>query len=174
MIDRFGRIDKPQIILLLGGNNRRYRVTKKILTRLAMDVYEYANTKNARLIIIPSSRTPKRAKSIFEHLDKEQKHIFWDGKNSNPYPEVFSIAKEIIVTSDSVNMVTEACLFGLPVFIAHWQEEKGRIANFHKIMNSSGYTQYLQEANENLKPKILNQMPKIAMQISIILRKAAN
>ena len=68
-------------------------------------------------------------------------------------------------------MVTEACLFGLPVFIAHWQEEKGRIANFHKIMNSSGYTQYLQKANENLKPKILNQMPNIAMQISMILRK---
>ena len=174
MIDRFSPIDKPQIILLLGGNNRRYRVTKKILTRLFMDVYKYANTRNARLIIIPSSRTPKRAKSIFEQLDKEQKHIFWDGKNGNPYPEVFSIANEIIVTSDSVNMVTEACLFGLPVFIAHWQEEKGRIANFHKIMNSSGYTQYLQEANENLKPKILNQMPKIAMRISKILRKATN
>ena len=29
MIDRFSPIDKPQIILLLGGNNRRYRVTKK-------------------------------------------------------------------------------------------------------------------------------------------------
>ena len=71
-------------------------------------------------------------------------------------------------------MVTEACLFGLPVFIAHWQEEKGRIANFHKIMNSSGYTQYLQKANENLKPKILNQMPNIAMQISMILSKAPN
>ena len=77
MIDRFSPIDKPQIILLLGsGNNRRYRVTKKILTRLAMNVYDYANTRNARLIIIPSSRTPKRAKSIFEHLDKEQKHFF--------------------------------------------------------------------------------------------------
>ena len=71
-------------------------------------------------------------------------------------------------------MVTEACLFGLPVFITQWQEERGRIANFHKIMNSCGYTQYLQDANEDLKPKILNQMPKIATQISIILRKAAN
>ena len=71
-------------------------------------------------------------------------------------------------------MVTEACLFGLPVFIAHWQEEEGRLAKFHKIMNSSGYTQYLKEANENLKPQILNQMPKIAMQISTILGKDAN
>ena len=52
-------------------------------------------------------------------------------------------------------------------------EEKNK-KPWNKIMNSGGYTQYLQVANKNLKPKILNQMPKIAMQISTILGKAAN
>ncbi len=171
MIDRFGPLSEKQILVLLGGNNRRYRVTSEAMEKIANDVYEYANTRNARLIIIPSRRTPRKAKNLFERLDKDKKHYFWDGKTSNPYPEIFSIADEIIVTSDSVNMVTEACIFGLPVLIAYWQKEHGRIKKFHKIMGDNGFTQQLSQNMERNRPKALNQMPNIAMKISAILNE---
>ena len=171
MIDRFGPLNEKQIVVLLGGNNTRYKVTIGAVEKMAKDFYKYANAKNARLIIIPSRRTPRKAKILFERLNEGKKHFFWDEKTNNPYPEVFSIADEIIVTSDSVNMVTEACISGLPVSVAYWHEEDGRIGKFHQIMRDSGYTRRFPENIEQFQPKILNQMPKIATKISNILEK---
>ncbi len=170
MIDRFGPLNKKQILVMLGGNNKRYRVTNRDLEKMAIDIYEYAKEKNARLIIIPSRRTPRKARNVFERLNDSEKHFFWDGKSNNPYPDVFSIADEIIVTSDSVNMVTEACLFGLPVLIAYWQEEYGRLGKFHKIMRDGGFTQTFSHNPKFNQPKILDQMPKIANKITAVLK----
>ena len=171
MIDRFGPLNAKQIVVMLGGNNKRYRITNWAIEKIAKDIYTYADAKNARLIIIPSRRTPRKAKVLFERLDIDKKHFFWDGKTINPYPEVFSIADEIIVTSDSVNMATEACIFGLPVLIAYWQEEHGRIRKFHEIMRESGFTQQFSQTMNRIKPKTLNQMHNIATKISVILKE---
>ena len=169
MNERFGPLDSPQIVVMLGGNNKRYRVSTSIIEKLAHDIFDYARLKNARLIIVLSRRTPKKARIIFQKLDEDKKHIIWDDERGNPYPDILSIADEIIVTSDSVNMVTEACLFGRPVIIAHWEEEQGRLAKFHEIMEENGYTIPLSKAGEAFKPKILNQMPLIAQKINTIL-----
>ena len=171
MVERFGPFNNPQIAVMLGGNNKRYGVSSSSVEKVANDVFDYAQRNNARLIIIPSRRTPKKARMLFEKLDKDKKHIFWDGEHGNPYPNIFSIADEIIVTSDSVNMVTEACLFGRPVIIAHWEKEQGRLAKFHEIMNKNGYTIPLSKAGEPFEPKILNQMPQIAKKIDAILNR---
>ena len=174
MIDRFGPLDKKQILVMLGGNNKRYRVTNEELETMATNIYKYAKEKDAKLIIIPSRRTPRKARILFERLSEDEKHFFWDGKSSNPYPAIFSIADEIIVTSDSVNMVTEACLFGLPVLIAYWREEYGRVGKFHKIMQDGGFTQTFQQNPKIDQSKILDQMPKIAKKITSILNKHPN
>ena len=171
IIERFGPLDTPQIIVMLGGNNKRYSVSTSIVEKLAHEIFNYARLKNARLIIIPSRRTPRKARMIFEKLDIDKKHTFWDGKHENPYPDIFSIADEIIVTSDSVNMITEACVVGKPVFVAHWGEERGRLNKFHKIMYEGGFTRPLSQAGDKFNPKILNQMPQIAKKIIAILNR---
>ena len=53
--------------------------------------------------------------------------------DANPYP-ILGIADAVIVTSDSVNMASEAALTGKPLLIAAWQPETGRIAAFHQAM----------------------------------------
>ena len=58
----------------------------------------------------------------------------------NPYPGILSMADAVIVTSDSVNMATEAASTGKPVLIAYWQTETGRIAKFHQIMHDDNHT----------------------------------
>ena len=169
MIERFGPIDSPQIVVMLGGNNKRYRISTPFIEAMAHEILNYARLKRARLIIIPSRRTPRKAEMIFKNIGLDRKHIFWDGNSENPYPNIFSIADEIIVTSDSVNMVTEACVVGKPVFIVHWSKEQGRLNRFHEIMNERGFTRPLWQAGEKFYPKALNQMPKIAERIMTIL-----
>ena len=58
----------------------------------------------------------------------------------NPYPGILAIADAVIVTSDSVNMASEAASTGKPVLIAYWRAETGRIANFHQTMHHSNHT----------------------------------
>ena len=58
----------------------------------------------------------------------------------NPYPGILAIADAVIVTSDSVNMASEAASTGKPVLIAYWQAETGRIAKFHQTMQDSSHT----------------------------------
>ena len=45
----------------------------------------------------------------------------------------------MIVTSDSVNMISEATITGLPILIAEWQSETGRIGAFHDAMMAAGH-----------------------------------
>ena len=53
---------------------------------------------------------------------------------------ILGIADAVIVTSDSVNMVSEAASTGKPVMIAYWTAETGRIAKFHQTMQRAGHT----------------------------------
>ena len=61
----------------------------------------------------------------------------------NPYPGILSMADAVIVTSDSVNMTSEAASTGKPVLIAYWQPETGRIAKFHQTMRDNNHTEPL-------------------------------
>ena len=60
--------------------------------------------------------------------------------DKNPYPGILGHAVAIIVTSDPVNMASEAAVTGKPVLIANWQAEKGRVKAFHKAMMKAGHT----------------------------------
>jgi len=51
-----------------------------------------------------------------------------------------AIADAVIVTSDSINMASEASSTGKPVLIAYWRAETGRIAKFHQTMLDGNHT----------------------------------
>lgn len=44
-------------------------------------------------------------------------HVLWTGEGPNPYYAFLGLAEAILVTADSVNMVSEACGTGKPVHI---------------------------------------------------------
>src|SRR3546814_20346197 len=58
-----------------------------------------------------------------------------------PYTTLFrSLADALVVTSDSVNMASEACATGKPVYIADIEPESGRLAAFHEGLRRTGHT----------------------------------
>ena len=74
----------------------------------------YAKQKNAILLITNSPRTPKEMTS---KLKKElgQGHIFYDVNDTNipnPYWMFINISQEVLVTSDSISMISDACKIG--------------------------------------------------------------
>jgi mitochondrial fission protein ELM1 len=131
---------KPRVAVLVGGDNRRYRISEKMAADLASQLRHFAKANDASLFLVPSRRCPD---SVWQRLQSELKDIncLIPGKQQqNPYPGVLGIADAVIVTSDSVNMVSEAASTGKPVMIAYWTAETGRIAKFHQTMQRAGHT----------------------------------
>ena len=93
-----------------------------------------------RLAIVPSRRTPKQglwmlSKQLDSQLGTNSVKV-WDDTRYNPYPGLLGLAKFVIVTSDSVNMTSEAALTGKPVLTAELAKEEGRIGRFHQLMQA--------------------------------------
>jgi len=71
-----------------------------------------------------------------------------DKDEPNVYPGVLGLGQAVIVTSDSVNMASEAAITGKPVLVMGWKPpsrhsptgETGRIAAFHRNMMEAGHS----------------------------------
>ena len=123
---------KPIIFLMVGGKNKRYNPQNYDYYDLGMKVVHATKTLNAKLIISTSRRTGRKAekvlKSIFtKQLNDFQLHTLND---NNPYPEILQTAHYLIVTSDSVNMISETATISTPLFVSYFRQEDGKILNF--------------------------------------------
>ena len=136
--------------VMVGGHNRRYKAGEREFTQLADQLAAFAELTGAKLVLVPSRRTPKKGVRLLRErlagaLGAEAVWV-WDGDLTggagaiNPYPGVLGLADFIIVTSDSVNMTSEAAITGKPVLTAEMVPETGRIAKFHEMMRSGGHT----------------------------------
>ena len=136
-------------LVMIGGHNRRYKAGADAFTKLAEELAAFVQMTGARLALVPSRRTPKRGlRMLSEQLQRRlggEASWVWDGAGHNPYPGLLGLAKFVIVTSDSVNMTSEAALTGKPLLITELVEEKGRISHFHQIMRAGRHTARLTE-----------------------------
>ena len=140
--------------VMVGGHNRHYKAGEREFTQLADQLAQFVGITGAGLALVPSRRTPKRGlralrERLVGTLGAEAVWV-WDGDLSsagavNPYPGMLGLADYLIVTSDSVNMTSEAAITGKPVLTAEMVPETGRIATFHQMMRSSGHTAALSE-----------------------------
>jgi len=156
--------------VMVGGHNKRYRAGRPAFENFGEKLARFAALSGAALVLVPSRRTPLRHLRALTARLGGQAHYLWDGRGSNPYPGILARASYIIVTSDSVNMTTEACITGKPVLSAELAPETGRIARFHQIMRANAHTVCLDEVLQNparlSEPfAVLDERAKLAAQI---------
>jgi mitochondrial fission protein ELM1 len=68
--------------------------------------------------------------------------FFWDGTEENPYLGLLALADAIVVTSDSVSMISEACATGKPVHVFFLGEPHKKLHQFHKTLMDDGLTRH--------------------------------
>ncbi|MFG0296302.1 MAG: mitochondrial fission ELM1 family protein [Maioricimonas sp. JB045] len=136
------RVDgRPLVSVILGGPNRYYAFPEEDIARLAGRLDQLVRTSGARLAIIGSRRTPA---SLRERLYNSfgNAHFVWDGESENPYLTALAIADAIVVTGDSVSMVSEAAATGHPVLVEYLSERRRarRFQRFHESFQRRGIT----------------------------------
>ena len=136
------------VAVMIGGDNRRYRITPEMADGMADRLARFAAESKATLMIMASRRTPDGlVERLCANLPAGGAMLPQKGE-PNAYPGVLGLAQAVIVTSDSVNMASEAAITGKPVLIAPWQRatdtnpsgEAGRIRAFHDHMFAGNHT----------------------------------
>ena len=98
-----------------------------------------ATKTGASLALIPARRTPANLVTQLIAALGSWPYAVMDQAENTPYPGILGLVDAVIVTSDSVNMISEATITGLPILIAEWQSETGRIRAFHDAMMAAGH-----------------------------------
>ena len=165
------------VAVMLGGDNRRYRVSEAMAGRMADMLTGFASATGALLIPVASRRTPELViERVTATLPPDRVMLPQKGE-PNVYPGVLGMAQAVIVTADSVNMASEAAITGKPVMIAPWLDdspenpsgETGRIRAFHDTMFAARHTVPLTAAMPSGAFERLDEMDGLTERLLALL-----
>lgn len=138
--DRYKDLPRPLIAVLIGGDNKAFTLTPEFAETFATRMLALAIDHEAGIVVTASRRTGSESGRILRNRLKGPMVDFWDGSGDNPYFGMLALADAIVVTGDSVNMISEACTSGKPVYVAPLPIKPGRdraarkFLNFHKSL----------------------------------------
>jgi mitochondrial fission protein ELM1 len=130
----------PRIAALLGGASHAFSFSSEDAADFGAKLATLARTSGGSLLVTPSRRTPPDSLAMFSRAIAEIPHTLWDGTGDNPYFGFLALADAIVVTEDSVNMVTEAAGTGKPVYVQPLKGSSARLSRFHRLMRERGAT----------------------------------
>jgi hypothetical protein len=137
---RLAHLPRPLVAVLIGGSNDCYRLTPALVERLADQLVQVCDTAGVGMVVTPSRRTGEENIAVLRRaLDRPGVEV-WDFTGTNPYFGYVALADAIIVTSDSVNMVSEACSTGKPVHVVELEGGNRKFDEFHQTMRDLGLT----------------------------------
>ncbi|HEX3952588.1 MAG TPA: mitochondrial fission ELM1 family protein [Stellaceae bacterium] len=142
-LDRFPALQelpRPIVGVLIGGANRAYRLDLHRLGVIA-DMLAAAMRRNGGSIVVtPSRRTGEAGMALLRERLTGVPGTIWDGTGANPYFAYLAVADALLVTADSVSMVSEAASTGKPVHIIELAGGDAKFARFHAAMREAGIT----------------------------------
>ncbi|HWE45970.1 MAG TPA: mitochondrial fission ELM1 family protein [Caulobacteraceae bacterium] len=114
--ERFAPLGHPLIGVVLGGSTRNYDFDPAAGERLITLLRKAKDASGAGLAITPSPRTPQHLIGAFGSAFLGDPRVFlWDRDGTNPYHGILALADRLVVTSDSVSMMSEAISSPHPV-----------------------------------------------------------
>ena len=143
----FAKLSRPLVTVLIGGDNRVYRLTPERRDALAAQLVALARS-GCGLAITTSRRTGEGMAALLRARLAGLPAFIWDGSGDNPYFAMLALADAIIVTADSVNMVSEAAATGKPVHVVPLEGGSVKFARFHRAMEEAGITRPFRGAIE--------------------------
>jgi mitochondrial fission protein ELM1 len=127
---RLAHLPRPLVAVLLGGSNGRFRLDVPEAKRIANELAVMMRLDGVGLAVTPSRRTAPAVREIMSKRLAPLGAMVWDGMGENPYFGLLAVADAIMVTCDSVSMMSEAAATRAPIFIIELPGRSGRIGTF--------------------------------------------
>ena len=164
-------LESPRNLVLIGGPSRMVPFNEGLI-EVMLSHLEYAlATQGGSLIICGSRRTPRHIAEKIRQRFSDSNFPIWFNANDgdNIYHAALAHADRIILTPDSVNMISEACATELPVFIAQPERATGRMKLFLNHLLTIGRIKPLSKELMPFQAKALNTMPDVLVQLKQFL-----
>ena len=125
-------------------------------------------------VITASRRTPPEALVAFKIALGETPAYFWNGLGDNPYLGFLGLADFLLVTTDSVSMISEALMTGKPVYTFDLHSSSRRLDNFISFLKSQGLIRSFQGDFEEFSYPRPQDAEAVFQRIAPALRKMGN
>jgi mitochondrial fission protein ELM1 len=127
----FANLPRPIVTLVLGGPVRGEGMEPLQAAGIATE----AAALGASLLVTTSRRTGSAATEAVAAALKNFPHALypWGGSGANPYGAMLAMADILVVTGDSISMLSEALMTTAPILVA----DPGGLGHRHRAMTDS-------------------------------------
>lgn len=165
--NKFKKLSSPRTAVLIGGNSRTHRLTPSIMKNLVRQL----RTLNGSLMVTASRRTGEENLNILQEGLKDTNAYIWDGTGDNPYFGMLGWADHILVTADSVSMLSDAGTTGKPVHMIELEGYSKRFDRFHQHLQDIGVIRLFTGNLGNWDYEPLNDAQMVANAITEAMQK---
>lgn len=180
--EAFAALPAPYFAVIVGGDSGPFTLGPRAAARLGREASRLAQSQRGSLLVTTSSRTRDSAVAALRDAITVPHHFHrWEaGAAANPYKGILAWADQLIVSADSIAMLSEACATGKPVKMFDlggmragmeaqerdfrvgaslyallmrwfWQPLSRDITLVHKRLRESGYALWMNEAYANAR-----------------------
>jgi len=172
-LPRFSGLPSPLISVAIGGSNSVYSLTSQEMASIAQNLAALARETGGSLLITPSRRTGSENCAVLKESLAKTPHFLWDRQGENPYYGMLALGEILIVTADSVNMASEACSTGKPVFIIPLHGGSEKFQRFHQTLRDDGMTRPFAGRMERWAYQPLDDVALAAARVREVLARSS-
>lgn len=133
-------LPRPRVGVLIGGPRKGLAIDASYAQPLIERLLARRRVEGGSLMVLASRRTPAAVMDRVNTALADIPGLTWSGPDdgNNPYPGVLGWADRLIVTPDSVNMLSEACAVGCAVQTLVTAPLPPKLACFHASLREAG------------------------------------
>jgi uncharacterized protein len=159
----FAHLPRPLVAVLVGGGGR-YTLGAAEITALVDELRGMTAEHGAGLLVTASRRTGPQNEALLREALAGLPAYVWDGSGDNPYFAFLGLADFIVATPDSINMTSESCATGKPVYIVDLPQGSAKFRAFQDGLRDSGVTRRFDGSLETWSYEPFNDTPMTARE----------
>jgi mitochondrial fission protein ELM1 len=142
---QFQNLPRPWLLLSVGGTTKDRFFDAAMAEELMDGATSLARNMGATILATTSRRTEAEVEAVLKARLTPPHHLHcWRAGAENPYLGMLGLADAVVVTGDSMNMCSEACANGGPVYIyAPPGMVNAKHTRLHELLYEQGFARPL-------------------------------
>lgn len=169
----FAQLPSPRTVVLLGGPTSAVRFDRAAFEVMAAKLEHWLAVGGGSLLVVGSRRTPPKLARLARAYWADTPGLRWfdAGDGPNPYAGALGWADRVVVTPDSVNMVSEACATAAPVYVPEPARATGRIKRYLDDVVARGRIQPLGKLPHDVGAEPLRELARV---VAVVRERLSN
>lgn len=179
----FENYNKPLISLIVGGDTKNYKFNPREFGEMISNLSNITNRLNGTLLITTSRRTSNEClMQLRQKIDCDYYLYDWKWENDpknllrnnlgNPYYAFLGLSDFLIVTGDSMSMISEACSTGKPTYVYMPKDSLGKKhLRFCQDMLKDNYIKEFNKNTTELKEYKYTPLDELNRVVNLIYKK---